>query len=181
MVYIFLAEGFEEIEAVTITDILRRGEVDAQMVSIGDRLEVKGAHGLTVTADLLFDEIDEAGCEMAVLPGGMPGTTNLQAHRGLGELITRMASQNKWVCAICAAPMVLGSCGILKGRQATIFPGMEAELTGATPKPDAVVRDGKVITSRAPGTAMVFGLALVEALRDAETAAALREDLHMAV
>ena len=163
-VYVFLAEGFEEMEAVTPIDLLRRAGVDAKLVSVTGNRAVTGAHGVTYLADLLFEEIEE-DADMLVLPGGLPGTTNLQdkAH--------------KWVAAICAAPMVLGALGIVRDRHATIYPGIEDKLIGAAPLTDEVVVDGNVITSRAPGTAIPFAIALAELLTDEKTAAALTEDL----
>ena len=147
-VYVFLAEGFEEMEAVTPIDLLRRAGVDAKLVSVTGNRAVTGAHGVTYLADLLFEEIEE-DADMLVLPGGLPGTTNLQAHEGLTKLLLKQHKAHKWVAAICAAPMVLGALGIVKDRHATIYPGIEDKLIGATPLTDEVVVDGNVITSRA--------------------------------
>ena len=165
-VYVFLAEGFEEMEAVTPVDLLRRvnpGAVEVKLVSITGDKAVTGAHGVTYQADLLFEEIED-DADMLVLPGGMPGTLNLQAHTGLAELLIKQYDARKWVAAICAAPMVLGALGITMGRNATIYPGMEEHLVGAFPSTDEVVVDGNVITSRAPGTAIPFALKLIEVL-----------------
>ena len=175
-VYVFLAEGFEEMEAVTPIDLLRRAGVDAKLVSVTGNRAVTGAHGVTYLADLLFEEIEE-DADMLVLPGGLPGTTNLQAHEGLTKLLLKQHEAHKWVAAICAAPMVLGALGIVKDRHATIYPGTEDKLIGAAPLTDEVVVDGNVITSRAPGTAIPFAIALAELLTDEKTAAALTEDL----
>ena len=175
-VYVFLAEGFEEMEAVTPIDLLRRAGVDAKLVSVTGNRAVTGAHGVTYLADLLFEEIEE-DADMLVLPGGLPGTTNLQAHEGLTRLLLQQHEAHKWVAAICAAPMVLGALGIVKDRHATIYPGIEDKLIGATPLADEVVVDGNVITSRAPGTAIPFAIALAKLLTDEKTAAALTEDL----
>ena len=175
-VYVFLAEGFEEMEAVTPIDLLRRAGVDAKLVSITGSKAVTGAHGVTYQADLLFEEI-EPDADMLVLPGGMPGTTHLQAHKGLAKLLLAQHAAHKWVCAICAAPMVLGSLGILQGKHATIYPCMEAHLKGAAPLADEVVIDGSIVTSRAPGTAIPFALTLVRLLTDEQTAAALTDDI----
>lgn len=123
-VYVFLAEGFEEMEAVTPIDLLRRAGVDAKLVSVTGNRAVTGAHGVTYLADLLFEEIEE-DADMLVLPGGLPGTTNLQAHEGLTKLLLKQHEAHKWVAAICAAPMVLGALGIVKDRHATIYPGIE--------------------------------------------------------
>lgn len=171
-VYVFLAEGFEEMEAVTPIDLLRRAGVDAKLVSVTGNRAVTGTHGVTYLADLLFEEISE-DADMLVLPG----TTNLQAHEGLTRLLLQQHEAHKWVAAICAAPMVLGALGIVKDRHATIYPGIEDKLIGATPLADEVVVDGNVITSRAPGTAIPFAIALAKLLTDEKTAAALTEDL----
>lgn len=162
-VYVFLAEGFEEMEAVTPVDLLHRANVEAKLVSITGNKAVTGAHGVTYQADLLFEEIDD-DADMLILPGGMPGTLNLQAHTGLAELLIKQYDARKWIAAICAAPMVLGALGITMGRNATIYPGMEEHLVGAFPSTDEVVVDGNVITSRAPGTAIPFALKLIEVL-----------------
>lgn len=175
-VYVFLAEGFEEMEAVTPVDLLRRVGVDAKFVSITGSKAVTGAHGITYQADLLFEEID-TDADALVLPGGMPGTLNLQAHQGLAELLLAQYEAHKWVCAICAAPMVLGGLGIVMGRYATIYPGMEEHLIGAEPVTDEVCVSGNVVTSRAPGTAIPFALKLAELLTDAKTAEALTADI----
>ncbi len=160
--YVFLAEGFEEIEAVTPIDLLRRAGVDARFVSITGKKAVTGAHGITYQADLLFEEIEAA--DLLVLPGGMPGTTNLLSHQGLLQRLREQNAAKKQIAAICAAPMILGALGILRGKRATIYPGMEAHLTDALPCTDAVVTDGNISTSRAPGTAIPFSLRLAELL-----------------
>lgn len=160
--YVFLAEGFEEIEAVTPIDLLRRAGVDAHFVSVTGKKAVTGAHGITYQADLLFEEIEAA--DLLVLPGGMPGTTNLLAHQGLLQLLREQNAAKKQIAAICAAPMILGALGILRGKRATIYPGMESHLTDALPGTDAVVTDGNITTSRAPGTAIPFSLRLAELL-----------------
>lgn len=178
MVYVHLAEGFEEIEALTVVDIMRRAQIDVQTVAVGGDKMVTGAHGITVQADILQDEADYSAAEMLVLPGGMPGTTNLMENDVLGREIQNYVQIGRWVAAICAAPMVLGHLGVLEGRQATIYPGMEAHLIGATPiHEQKVVRDGRVITSKAPGTAMDFALELVEAMKGKTTADEVRGDL----
>lgn len=175
-VYVFLAEGFEEMEAVTPVDLLRRVNVDAKLVSITGNKAVTGAHGVTYQADLLFEEIDD-DADMLVLPGGMPGTTNLMAHEGLAELLVKQYDAHKWVAAICAAPMVLGALGIVMGRFATIYPGMEEYLVGADLSKEEVCVSGNVITSRAPGTAIPFALKLVEVLVSESYAEHLKKDI----
>lgn len=177
MVYVHLAEGFEEIEAMTIVDVLRRAEIETKTVSIGEK-RVVGAHGVAVTADIVFEEADYSTCDMIVLPGGMPGTANLQAHKGLEENILAFASVNRWIAAICAAPMILGGLGLLEGKRATIYPGMESHLAGATPVSDPVAVDGRIITSQAPGTAMVFALELINAIKGKTAMKSVEEGLH---
>lgn len=174
--YVFLAEGFEEMEAVTPVDLLRRVGVDAKLVSITGERMVTGAHGVRYQADLLFDEI-EPNADALILPGGMPGTLHLQEHQPLARLLLSQYEAGGWVCAICAAPMVLGALGILKGKEATIYPGMEQHLIGATCSTAEVCVDGNVVTSRAPGTAIPFALKLAELLTDAKTAEGLISDI----
>ena len=177
MVVIHLAEGFEEVEALTAADILRRAGKQVVLVSVTDDPLVTGAHNITVKADCLFEEVDYAACEMLVLPGGMPGTKHLDEHRGLCEKLTAFAHAGKWIAAICAAPMVLGRLGLLEGRHATLYPGMESYLIGAVCEKQAVVRDGNLITSQGPGTAMLFALALVEALCSGEVHRQIADEL----
>jgi len=175
MVYVHFADGFEEIEAITVIDVLRRAGAEVKMVSITGKLEVRGTHDIPVTADLLFKDADYANCEMIVLPGGMPGTTNLAAHAGLVKEIKAFARSNKWIAAICAAPMILGDLSLLKGKKATIFPGMEDHLLGARFSGDKVVIDGSIVTSRGAGTAMEFALTLTEILKGEQKSASLRK------
>lgn len=177
MVLIHLATGFEEIEALTAADLLRRAEKDVQLVSVTGEKTVAGAHGIKVEADLLFEEADYSCCEMIVLPGGMPGTKNLAAHSGLCDKINEFNGSGRPIAAICAAPMVLGGLGILVGRKATIYPGMEQYLKGASHAEGKVVTDGNLITSMGPGTAMDFGLVIVERLCGEDAAKELRKDL----
>lgn len=159
MVYVMLTKDFEEIEALTVIDLLRRADIDARLVSVMPEKTVTGAHGVPVTADCLLAETGE-DFEMIVLPGG-PGAPAMLKNRPLTEKILYAAQQGKKLAAICAAPMILGRLGLLKGRQATIYDGMENELTGAQHAPGPVVVDGNIITSKGPGTAMDFGLALI--------------------
>lgn len=172
-VYVHLATGFEELEALSPVDVLRRGGVDVKTVSVTGEKTVVGSHGIPVTADLLFSEADYEDCEMIVLPGGLPGATNLGAHEGLCGKIREFFSAGKYTAAICAAPMVFGALGILEGKKATIYPGMEAELKGAVPTGELVVTDGTVITGKGPGAALPFALKLLALLADQETADAV--------
>lgn len=162
--YVFFAEGFEEIEALTVVDVLRRAGIQTSMVSIMDREVVTGRTGIPVITDVMMDDqvLDDA--DILVLPGGMPGTTNLRDCKALEELLKKQYNQRKLVSAICAAPMVLGGLGFLQGRKATIYPGMEEYLLGAEPSVQEVVVDGNVITSRGMGTAIPFALTIVEVL-----------------
>lgn len=180
MVYVHLATGFEEVEATTILDILRRGGVDAQFVSIGGKT-VKGVHDIEITADLVFEEADYNNCEMIVLPGGGLGTTNLQKHEGLCNEILSFAGKEKKIAAMCAAPMIFGGLGLLKNKKATIYPGMEEYIEDAKKSTDPVVCDGNIITSQAPGTAMLFALELVKAVKGAKVADDVRKELYMAI
>ncbi|MCL2112180.1 MAG: DJ-1/PfpI family protein [Clostridiales bacterium] len=173
MVYVHLADGFEEIEALTIIDLLRRAAIETETVSITGQLPVVGAHGVKVIADILFEDAVYANCELIVLPGGMPGSTNLAAHEGLCEKILSFNNQGKRLAAICAAPLVLGRTGVLKGKKATCYPSFEEELDGAEVVDAPVVVDQNVITSRGPGTAMAFALRLIEELKRKEAATAV--------
>lgn len=172
-VYVFFAPGFEEIEALTVVDILRRANVETEMVSITGDYDVLGAHGINVRTDKLFDEIESA--DMLVLPGGMPGTRNLQAYSPLEKMLREYVSNDKYIAAICAAPTVFGAFGFLEGKNACCYPGMENELLGANANTKKVTVDGKIITSRGMGTAIDFALKIVELLLDEETAAKLRK------
>jgi len=161
-VLVFLAEGFEEIEAVTIVDLLRRANINCKTISITEKREVMGAHGVPFIADMLFDEKMCMEAIGLVLPGGMPGTINLQNHTGLTKVLEEFYKQNKFIGAICAAPMIFGKLGFVKDKKATIYPGMEEHLKEAECSTDMVCYDNHVMTSRAPGTAMAFGLKLIE-------------------
>lgn len=177
MVYVFLAHGFEEIEALTAVDLMRRAEMQVKMVSIMEEKLVYGAHGIGVEADILLKEAAFDQCEMLVFPGGMPGTTNLCNHKELIEELKAFAKTGKTVAAICAAPMVLAKAGLYDGHQATIYPGMEDELVGAVPTAGNVVKSGNFITSKGPGTAMDFALALIAERKGEEKAAEIKAEL----
>ncbi|WP_106830698.1 DJ-1 family glyoxalase III [Parabacteroides pacaensis] len=168
--FLFLASGFEETEAIGTVDVLRRGSVEVTLVSLTGNKMVEGAHGIEVASDALFEEVDYKDADVLVLPGGMPGTNNLNAHEGLKTLLTRQYEAGKYVAAICAAPIVLGGLGLLKGKKATVYPGFEAQLTGAEVSSDAAVKDGNVITGHGPGLVYQFGLTILEALRGKEVA-----------
>lgn len=177
MVYLMLANGFEEIEAVTVVDLMRRADIQIKTVSIMDEKAVYGTHGMALEADILFKEADFSTCSMAVLPGGMPGTTNLCNYKPLSEELIKLSNEGKPIAAICAAPKVLARLGLLKGKRATIYEGMEVELMGADWINQDVVVDRGIITSKGPGTAMKFGLALISYIIGEEKAAEIRSKL----
>jgi 4-methyl-5(b-hydroxyethyl)-thiazole monophosphate biosynthesis len=164
-VFIFLAEGFEETEAVATIDIILRGELDVTSISITGNLLVTGAHGIAVKADTLFENADISSGDMLVLPGGMPGASNLNAHAGLKKALEQYAVSGKKIAAICAAPLVLGGLGLLQGKKATAYPGYESTLKGATYVNSPVVKDGNILTGKGPGLVFNFGLAIVEELQ----------------
>ncbi len=159
---IFLADGFEEIEALTVVDLLRRAGIEITTVSIMGKKAVEGSHKITVEADALFDEVDYDSMDMLILPGGMPGTTNLENYAPLKEQILKFNDSGKNLSAICAAPTVYGKLGLLKGKKACCYPGRESDLLGADVQYSEVTKDGIFITSRGMGTAIPFGLAIIE-------------------
>ncbi len=163
-VYIFLANGYEEIEGLTVVDLLRRAGVETVMVSITGDIFVTGSHQIMTKADSLFEQTDFTDADMFVLPGGMPGTKNLNAHEGLEGVLKEASKQNKKLAAICAAPIVLGSKGLLKGKKATCYPGHEGDLIGAQIINAHVVEDGNIITSKGMGTAIDFSLSIIKNL-----------------
>lgn len=176
-IYLFLAEGFEEVEALAVVDILRRSGLGCNMVSIMEKKEVAGSHGITVIADQLFHEVEFAEADMLILPGGMPGTTNLGAYKPLIEQLKKFHKEGKMLGAICAAPGVLGENDILQGLTAACHPGFEEKLKGANVVFDEVASDKNVITSRGMGTAIPFGLAIVKHFLGSETVEKLEQAL----
>ena len=161
-IFVFLADGFEEIEALTPVDILRRAGLSVKTVSVMDEQVVAGAHGVPVLADVMFDEVNAEDAEMILLPGGLPGATNLDAHQGLSQMILDFAKEEKPLAAICAAPLVFGNRGLLEGKKATCYPGFETYLKGAQYTAALVEKDGNFITGKGPGAAMEFAFAMVE-------------------
>lgn len=162
---VFLADGFEEIEAIAPIDIMRRAGIDVTTISVTTTKEVKGAHGIILHADCLFAKIDFSNADLLFLPGGMPGTKNLEAHDGLKQLLLKHANEGKKLAAICAAPSILGKLGLLKGKEAVCFPGFEETLNGAILSDKKVVQSGNIITGKAAGAAVEFALKLVENLK----------------
>jgi 4-methyl-5(b-hydroxyethyl)-thiazole monophosphate biosynthesis len=179
MVYIHLAEGFEEIEALTIADILIRGDVDARLVSITQDKTVTGAHGIKVIADQLITESDYSQCLALILPGGMPGTLNLADNELLISYIKDFGETGNLLAAICAAPMVFAEAGVLKGKRATIYPGMEAHLIDSDYVDEKVVTDGNVVTSKGPGTAIPFALEILRLLKGTDKYEAVKASLAL--
>jgi protein deglycase len=169
-----LADGFEEIEAVTIIDVLRRSGMEVTTAGLTGML-VTGSHAITVEADTLLESALDISYDAVVLPGGMPGAKNLRENEMLLRLIRQMDSDRKWIGAICAAPTVLETAGILAGREATSFPAHEKELKSAHYQQDRVVVDGHVVTSRGAGTALEFSLKLVHLIAGPEKASELSE------
>ncbi|MBR1681958.1 MAG: DJ-1/PfpI family protein [Bacteroidaceae bacterium] len=177
MIYLFFATGTEEIEALATADILRRAGLDVEIVSITGERTVTGAHGIRVEADALLDDVEFFDADLLVLPGGMPGATNLADCATLNERIRDHVIVGRPVAAICAAPLVLGRLGLLQGKRATCYPGFEGELAGATCTGALVERDGQFITGKGPAAVFEFGYALVELLKDKATADALRQGM----
>ena len=164
VVYAFLADGLEEVECLATADVLIRAGVKVKLVSITGKKEVKGAHGFGIHADALMHEVDPMKADLLFLPGGMPGTKNLMACKPLCDALVQADAAGKRLAAICAAPMVLGKLGLLKGRKATCYPSFEQYLEGAECVSEPVVRDGNIITGMGPGAAMEFALTIVDLL-----------------
>ena len=177
MIYVFLANGFEEVEALTPVDVLRRGGVEVKTVGIGGKT-VTGSHGISVSADLSEDEVELTALSGVVLPGGMPGTKNLDASETVKAALAAADQKGALIAAICAAPSVLGHNGLLKGKRATCFPGFESELAGATVCPDLAVTDGNVVTGKGAGAALPFALALLRYLKGAEVSDKVKNALQ---
>jgi len=164
-VFIFLADGFEELEAIAPIDIFRRAEIEVTVVSISNEKMVRGAHNIHVLADCLFNETDFSVNDLLYLPGGMPGTRNLGAHEGLKDLLIKQAGEKKKIAAICAAPSILGKLGLLNGMEAICFPGFENQLTGAKISKEKIVESGIISTAKGAGVATQFAIRLVEELK----------------
>ena len=161
MIYMFIAEGFEEIEALCPLDLMRRAGLEVKTVGVGGA-SVTGAHGITVSTDLSDNDLLDENVEMIFLPGGMPGTLNLAASDVVRTAILNAHKNGSYIAAICAAPSILGDMGLLKGKNAVCYPGFEERLTGATVCYDKVVLDGKLLTARGMGAALDMGLKIVE-------------------
>lgn len=176
-VLVFFAEGFEEIEALTVVDLLRRSKVETCMVSVTGGKTVKSSHGVEVVMDEVITEVDFDSAEVIVLPGGMPGTLNLEANELLMSKVDEFYNNGKKIAAICAAPSIFGHKGILKGRSACSYPSFESHLEGANVSKNTVEVSDNVITSRGMGTAIDFGLKLVEVLCGVDKAEELAKSI----
>lgn len=174
---VFLADGCEEVEALTVVDLLRRAGLQVIMISIMKSKMIISSHQVKIEADVLFEENDFNQLDAIVLPGGMPGTLNLDKHAGVRKIVQDFYKENKLVAAICAGPSVLGHIGILKGKRATCFPGVEKELAGATCTGMPVEQSGNVITGRAMGSAIEFSLKIILELMDEETENKVRKSI----
>lgn len=175
-VCVLFADGFEEIEAVTIVDVLRRADIEVTTVAVTTG-PVPGSHGMRIETDTALDGALDETWDMVILPGGMPGSSNLRDDPRVRELLRRQNEDGRQIAAICAAPIALGAAGLLRGRRATSYPAFADQLEGAEYVEDRVVRDGNIVTSRGPGTALEFALQLVHDLASPEAAARLREGM----
>jgi len=175
--YVFLADGFEDIEALGTIDILRRAGIEVKTVSITDSHTVESAHGMKVEADILFEKNNFSDGDMLVLPGGMPGAANLNAHDGLRSVLLLHDDNKMRIAAICAAPMILGKLGILQGRRATCYPGFEEHLDEATYTSELVTTDGHITTGEGPAATFAFAYELVRLLTGDNTADRLADGM----
>lgn len=179
MVYLFLADGFEEIEALCCTDILRRAGIEVNMVGV-EKMQVCGAHGITVLCDTPISKADIQNADAVILPGGLGGTNKMKESADVKRLVKCAYENEKKVCAICAAPSILGEMGLLNGKKATCYPGFEKSFAGGTYTEAAVQTDGNVITSKAMGTAYDFAFEIVKALNGEETAQRVKSEIYYA-
>lgn len=178
MIYMFLADGFEEVEALCPLDILRRAGLEVTTVGIGGKDVIRGAHGIIVHADLPDIMYRDSDPDMLILPGGMPGSKNLDESRIVDSALRAASRKGAYLAAICAAPMVLGKRGYLEGKRAVCFPGFEEYLTGATvDEENTVVHDGNIVTAKGMGAAFDFGLELVRCLKNDGTAEKIRDSV----
>ena len=176
-VYQFLATGFEEIEALIPLDIMRRGGVEVVNVSVTGSRVVEGAHGVKIEADVLIEDADFADADLLMLPGGLPGATNLNVHEGVKKALVEHNVRGRMIGAICAAPMVLGGLGMLEGKRATCYPGFEKYLDGAEYTNELCTVDGNITTGEGPAAALPYAYTLLAALTDAKTADGVAEGM----
>lgn len=179
MVYILLAPGFEEIEALAPADLMRRAGLEVALVSVTGEAQVPGSHNISVTADCTLDQVEPGKCRLLMLPGGMGGVNGIKASAAALKLVETIHGQGKPVGAICAAPTILGQLGLLDGKRAVCYPGLEDGLTGAqVPAGQRVVVDGEIITGQAAGSSLDFGLTLIETLLGSEKAEEVRKSVY---
>ncbi|AXK51096.1 DJ-1 family glyoxalase III [Spiroplasma alleghenense] len=177
---VFLAEGFEEIEAVSTVDVLRRAEFEVDLISINEKFDVKGSHEIIVKADLLFKDCDFSNYDCLVLPGGQPGTDNLMEFSPLRELLLKHSAANKTIAAICAAPQILGMIGLADNKEITHYPGSTNFLEKAILKPHmASIEDGNIITGSSAGAALKFALQIVDHFTDTQNMLRIHDILVM--
>ena len=173
MIYVFLADGFEEIEALATVDVLRRAELPVQTVGVGGEW-ICGSHRMRIQADIREEGVELTKAQAVVLPGGMPGTRNLEASAAVQRALDYMAENDRYIAAICAAPSILGHRGQLAGKRATCFPGFEKDCAGAVILDEPAVADGRIITGKGAGAAIDFALTIVEQLKGQGVSDALR-------
>ena len=178
MLAVFLADGFEEVEAIAPVDMLRRAGCDVKTVGVGGKRGITGSHGIPVTADITDAELDPEQLEGVILPGGLPGADHLRASEIVKACVLKCQAEGKLVAAICAAPYVLGDWGVLEGKEAICYPGYENHLTGAVLSKDPVCVCGNTVTGKGAGVAVDFGLTLVSVLRGQETAEKIRKGIQ---
>ncbi|MCI6161763.1 MAG: DJ-1/PfpI family protein [Prevotellaceae bacterium] len=177
-VYQFMANGFEDIEALIPVDVLRRGGVEILTVSITGESVVESAHGVRIQADMVFEDADFSDADLLMLPGGMPGATNLNGHEGVKGALLAQHKAGKKIAAICAAPLVLGGLGLLRGKRATCYPGFEDTLEGAEYTAELYTVDGNITTGEGPAAALPYAYTLLAALTDKETADSVAEGMR---
>ena len=175
--YEFLANGFEEIEALAPVDILRRAGIEVKTVSISNDVMVTSSHGVEVKADVAFDDCDFSDADLLLIPGGMPGAKNIDEHKGVKAALLKQADAGKLVGAICAGPMVLGHLGLLRGKRATCYPGFDTELEGAEYTAAPVTVDGNIITGKGPGASMMYAYTIVEMMMGESIVAELKDSM----
>lgn len=178
-VFLFLADGFEEVEAIAPIDIFRRAAIDLITISVKNELFVTGAHGVTLLADKLFTEVDFSENDLLFLPGGLPGTTNLDKHEGLKKLIKNQVLTGQKIAAICAAPSILGKLELLKDKEAICYPGFENLLINAKISDKKIVKSGNIYTAKAAGVAIQFALMLVEELKGKEASESISKAIFL--
>ena len=174
----FIANGVEEVECLSVVDILRRAKVDVRILSVTDQLEITGSHGIRVIADGRLSETDFTDCDMLFLPGGVPGVPNLAASAPLADLLRQFAKDGRRIAAICAAPSILGDLGLLEGVTATCYPGWESHLKGAKLSHAGVLTDGLFTTARGMGFGVDLGLELVSILVNPETSQTIKKGIQ---